>query len=99
MNKTILYIDGENLRHYIKKVLKENNVPKKEATLIKVDLSRLLRAACDKKINTAISEVKSRRVQVIYLGFEINPNKGLTYTTNRTILIRNAEVLECFNKE
>gem|GEM_PF-6371518 len=32
-----------------------------------------------------------------YLGFEFNPNKGLSYTTNRTILIRNSEVLDTFS--
>ena len=29
-----------------------------------------------------------------YIGFEVNPNKGISYTTDRTILIRNSEVLE-----
>ncbi len=32
------------------------------------------------------------------LKFEIMPNKGLTFTTNRTILIRNSEVLEFAGK-
>lgn len=192
MNGTVLYIDGENLRHYIKEVLRENKTSKKEATLLRVDLLRLFKmvlkgtkvsrklyyaaklkqhkqtlakskeliqrqrvlkaklekqgftfimsgyvrpqkvainrkskiifkekgvdvkiavdlvtAACDKNIKTAIicssdsdlqpaiSEIKNRGIQVIYLGFEINPNKGLMYTSNRAILIRNAEVLEC----
>lgn len=66
--------------------------------------------ACDKTVKTAIlcssdsdlqpavKEAKSRGVEIIYLGFEFNPNKGLSYTTNRTILIRNSEVLDTFNK-
>lgn len=70
---------------------------------IAVDLVSL---ACDKKIKTAIlcssdsdlqpavEELKKRKVDVVYLGFELNPNKGLTYTTNRTILFRNSEILE-----
>lgn len=196
MSKTVLYIDGENLRHYIKEVLKESNIPKKNVTLLRVNLSKLLEkvlkgikvskkiyysarlreheetpekskeliqrqrvlkttlekqgfdfvmsgnvrpqkvvvnrkskivfrekgvdvkiavdlvtAACDKKIKTAvicssdsdlqpaIKEIKTRGVEVIYLGFEIDPNKGLMYTTNRAILIRNSEVLDCFNKK
>lgn len=195
MSKAILYIDGENLRHYIKEVLRKKNTPNKDATLLKVDLSKLLDKvlkeiiiskkiyysaklrqhkatlkkskeliqkqrilktklekqgfdfvmsgnvrpqkiridrkskivfkekgvdvkiavdlvvdACDKKIKTAIlcssdsdlqpaiKEVRKRGVKVIYLGFEVNPNKGLMYTTNRAILIRNSEVLECFEK-
>ncbi|MEK7584398.1 MAG: NYN domain-containing protein [Patescibacteria group bacterium] len=61
--------------------------------------------ACDKKITSAvigssdsdlqpaIRELRKRGIERIYLGFEMNPNKGMTYTTDRTILIRNAEVL------
>ena len=70
---------------------------------IAVDLVSL---ACDKKIDTAIlcssdsdlqpaiAELKKRKVEVIYLGFETNPNRGLTFTSDRTILIRNSEILE-----
>lgn len=75
---------------------------------IGVDMTSL---ACDKKIGAAIlcssdsdlqpaiTELKDRGVEVIYLGFESNPNKGLTYTTNRTILLRNHEVIEVCPKE
>lgn len=74
---------------------------------IGVDMTAL---ACDKKVEAAIlcssdsdlqpaiTELKDRGVEVIYLGFENNPNKGLTYTTNRTILLRNPEVLEACPK-
>ncbi len=70
---------------------------------IAVDLISL---ACDSKLKTAIicssdsdlqpavKEVRRRGIEVIYLGFELNPNQGLTATTNRTILIRNSEVIE-----
>lgn len=59
--------------------------------------------ACDKKIKTAIlcssdsdlqpaiTELKKRKIKVVYLGFELGPNKGLTYTTNKTILIKKSE--------
>lgn len=62
--------------------------------------------ACDKKareiilgssdsdMQPAITESKSRGVKCIYLGFETQPNKGLSYTTGQTILIRNSEVFE-----
>lgn len=74
---------------------------------IAVDLVSL---ACDGKLKTAIvgssdsdlqpaiQELKKRRVEVIYLGFETNPNKGLTYTTNRAILLRNHEVVAIIQK-
>ncbi|MFH1656362.1 MAG: NYN domain-containing protein [Candidatus Nealsonbacteria bacterium] len=66
--------------------------------------------ACDKEIKTAIiassdsdlqpaiKELKNKGVEQIYLGFEDNPNKGLTFTTNRTILIRNSEITEFMGK-
>jgi uncharacterized LabA/DUF88 family protein len=72
---------------------------------IAVDMVAL---SCDKKMTTAIlcssdsdlqpavKESRSRGVEIIYLGFENRPNKGLFYTTNRTILIRNSEVLDAF---
>ena len=74
---------------------------------IGVDLVSL---ACDGKLETAIlgssdsdlqpaiAELRKRDVKVVYLGFETNPNKGLTYTTNRTILLRNHEVIEACKK-
>jgi len=67
--------------------------------------------ACDKKVDSiilcssdsdlqpAIKEVSERGVECIYFGFEMQPNKGITYTTTRTILIRNSEILAFKNKE
>ncbi|MBI1866516.1 MAG: NYN domain-containing protein [Candidatus Staskawiczbacteria bacterium] len=64
----------------------------------------MIAMACDKELKTAIigssdsdlqpaiKELKKRGVERIYLGFENDPNKGLTFTTNRTILIRNSEI-------
>ncbi len=81
-----------------KLVFRENGVD----VSIAVDLVSL---ACDGALNTAIlcssdsdlqpavKELKQRGVEVIYLGFENNPNKGLSYTTDRTILLRNPEVI------
>ncbi len=62
--------------------------------------------ACDKKLKEAIvcssdsdlqpaiKELTERKVKTVYMGFENNPNKGLMYTTNKAILIRNSEILE-----
>ena len=52
----------------------------------------------DSDLQPAIKELKNEGVERIYLGFEISPNKGLTYTTNRTILIRNSEVVKFIGK-
>jgi uncharacterized LabA/DUF88 family protein len=193
MSKAVLYIDGENLRHYIEDVLKKEGIGKNNASILNVDLKTLFEkvlkgirvsrkiyyasklrfhkntprksrsliqkqrvlktklekagfefvisgniraqvirtnkksrvifrekgvdvkiavdlvaAACDKKtkriiicssdsdLQPAVKEIKDRGIEIIYLGFEINPNKGLIYTTNRTILIRNSEIVDCF---
>ncbi len=70
----------------------------------------LVSFACDGKVKTAIlcssdsdlqpaiAEARKRKVEIVYLGFEISPNKGLTFTTNRTILIRNSEIIDAFKK-
>jgi len=52
----------------------------------------------DSDLQPAIKELKNEGAERIYLGFEISPNKGLTFTTNRTILIRNSEVAEFIGK-
>lgn len=195
MTRTILYIDGENLKNYIKKVLKNSGIPNNKQNLENFDYASLFAQVlkgtkitesryysakirfhpksakkskqlilkqriqknnleklgftyiiegnvrpqevqvnnkkqiifhekgvdvkiavdlvantCDKLVDTvilcssdsdlqpAVKEVKARKIEIVYLGFELNPNKGLTYTTDRTILIRNSEVLETFNK-
>lgn len=66
----------------------------------------LVSFACDKKIDKAVLcssdsdlqpavyELKKRKTKIIYLGFEINPNKGLSYTTDETVLIRNSDIIE-----
>ena len=48
----------------------------------------------DSDLQPAIRELNKRNIESIYLGFEMMPNKGLTATTKRTILIRNSEVLQ-----
>lgn len=56
--------------------------------------TEMILASSDSDLQPAIREVRNRNTRCIYLGFESQPNKGLTFTTDRTILIRNAEVLE-----
>ena len=80
-------------------VFKEKGVDVK----IAVDMVSL---SCDKKVKEiilgssdsdlqpAIKEVRDRKVSCVYLGFEAQPNKGISYTTSRTILIRNSEIFE-----
>jgi len=59
----------------------------------KKELEIAILCSSDSDLQPAIAELKDRGVEVIYVGFETNPNKGITYTSNRTILLRNHEVL------
>ncbi len=61
-------------------------------------LTEIILASSDSDLQPAIQETRTRGVQCVYLGFESQPNKGISYSTNRTILIRNAEVIE-FEKD
>lgn len=56
-------------------------------------LSTAVLCSSDSDLQPAVHEIRRRNVECVYLGFELQPNRGLSYTTNRTILIRNAEVL------
>lgn len=58
------------------------------------DASEIILASSDSDLQPAIKETIERGVKCIYLGFESQPNKGISYTTNHTILIRNSEVME-----
>jgi len=58
------------------------------------ELKTVILASSDSDLQPAVRELKGIDVECIYLGFEIEPNKGLSYTTDRTILIRNSEVLK-----
>lgn len=93
--------DGDGSRKVL--VFKEKGVDVR----IAVDM---VSVACDKKadeiilgssdsdLQPAIKEVRMRGVSCVYLGFEAQPNKGISYTTNRTILIRNSEIFEFDSK-
>ena len=52
-----------------------------------------LLASSDSDLQPAIKTVKERGKKTFYVGFEINPNKGIVSTTDRSILIREKEIL------
>ncbi|PIV06747.1 hypothetical protein COS53_03755, partial [Candidatus Shapirobacteria bacterium CG03_land_8_20_14_0_80_35_14] len=81
-----------------KVVFKEKGVDVRIAVdLVKtaVDKNFLTVVLCssDSDLQPAIKEARNRGLEIIYLGFESQPNKGLTYTTNKTILLRNSEII------
>ncbi|MFA7301193.1 MAG: NYN domain-containing protein [Candidatus Shapirobacteria bacterium] len=194
-NKAALFIDGENLRHYVEKVLVENKFDKKKYSIINLDFTKmfagalknlnivdkfyysaklqitpgvekvstllikrqrilktkleksgyefliaghvrpqtikrngkdkvvfkekgvdvrmavdLVKTAVDKNYQTivlcssdsdlqpAIKEARARGLKIIYFGFESQPNKGLTFTTDKTILLRSSEIIDALVK-
>ena len=66
--------------------------------MVSFSADKLLRTAIlcssDSDLQPAVKELRKRGTEIIYLGFEFQPNKGLTYTTHRTVLFRNSEILE-----
>lgn len=62
-------------------------------------VERIILCSSDSDLQPAITEVKKRDIEIIYLGFEMQPNKGLMYTTDRAILMRNAEILGAIQSE
>lgn len=58
------------------------------------ELKTAVIASSDSDLQPAIRVLKKKEIERVYVGFELEPNKGLTFTTNRTIIIRNSEVLK-----
>lgn len=56
-------------------------------------VARIILGSSDSDLQPAIQEVRARNIECIYLGFETQPNKGISYTANKTILVRDSEVL------
>lgn len=57
-------------------------------------ISTAILCSSDSDLQPAIAEAKRRGVKIVYLGFEMMPNKGLIYTCDKTILLRNSEILK-----
>lgn len=84
-------------------IFKEKGVDVRIAVdLVAMACDKLLKTAIlcssDSDLQPAVKEVRKRGIEIIYLGFELVPNKGLSYTTNRAILFRNSEIIEMVKK-
>ncbi len=87
-------IDGKT-----KIIFREKGVDVKIAVdLVALSADKVIKTAIlcssDSDLQPAVQEARKRGVKVIYLGFQFQPNKGLTYTTNGTVLFRNSEILK-----
>jgi uncharacterized LabA/DUF88 family protein len=58
--------------------------------------SRVILCSSDSDLQPAVKEARKRGIHVTYLGFESSPNKGLTYTTDQTILIKDTEIINAY---
>lgn len=61
-------------------------------------LETAILASSDSDLQPAIKELVKRGKKIIYVGFENGPNKGISFVSNRTILIRNSEVVAHYQK-
>ena len=57
---------------------------------------KIIIGSSDSDLQPAIFEVKNRGIDCLYLGFELQPNRGIIYTATKNILIRNEDVLKFF---
>lgn len=62
-------------------------------------IKAVILCSSDSDLQPAVYELKRRGVKVIYLGFEVSPNKGLTYTTDKTVLFKNSDILKALPKK
>jgi uncharacterized LabA/DUF88 family protein len=67
-----------------------------ESCEAKVDV--IVLCSSDSDLQPAIKGVKNKKVEIIYLGLESQPNKGLIYTCDRTILIRDDEIIKAIGE-
>lgn len=91
------HVRGQKIDNKI--VFREKGVDVKIAVdLVSLAADKMVKTAIlcssDSDLQPAVKEVRKRNVEIVYLGFEFSPNKGLMYTTNRAILFRNSEILE-----
>jgi len=87
-------VDGKT-----KVIFREKGVDVKIAVdLVAMSADKVIKTAIlcssDSDLQPAVEEARKRGVEVVYLGFGLQPNKGLMYTTNTTVLFRNSEILK-----
>lgn len=85
--------------HKTKVIFREKGVDVKIAVdLVAMSADKTIKIAIlcssDSDLQPAVQEARKRGIEVIYLGFGFQPNKGLMYTTNETVLFRDPEILK-----
>ena len=62
-------------------------------------MDTVILCSSDSDLQPAVKEVKKRGIKVVYLGFQTNPNLGLSHTADQAILFRNSEIVEVCPKK
>lgn len=57
-------------------------------------LKEIYLCSSDSDLQPAIRALRSKKVKVVYIGFQNNPNIGMQKTTHESFLIRSSEVAE-----
>lgn len=69
-------------------------------SLVDKKADRIILASSDSDLQPAIKLIRRRGdAELVYLGFEISPNKGLAYTTDKKRLIKGPEISRAYKKQ
>jgi len=85
--------------HKTKVIFREKGVDVRIAVdLVAMSADKIIKTAIlcssDSDLQPAVQEARRRGTEIVYLGFSFQPNKGLMYTTNTTVLFRDTEILK-----
>jgi uncharacterized LabA/DUF88 family protein len=106
--QTVEFVISGNVRMF--KMNDDQLVFKEKGVDVRLAVDAISMAA-DKKLKTAIicssdsdmqpvvEELRRRKVRTIYLGFQVQPNRGLIFTCDETVLWRNNELAQHMPKQ
>lgn len=60
------------------------------------DVGTVLLLSSDSDMQPVVREAKARGAKIVYIGFENQPNVGLSYNCHQTVLLRKNEIIEAF---
>lgn len=55
-------------------------------------LRTVVLCSSDSDMQPVVRELRRRRITVVYLGFQVRPNRGLIFTCSETVLLRKSEL-------
>lgn len=55
-------------------------------------VKKIILCSSDSDMQPVVEELKRRGIRVVYMGFQVQPNRGLMYTCDETVLLRSGEL-------